>query len=340
MTEVRVGAGSPPPVLVTVQRGQITEAAHRGDVAVVRSGGELAAQVGEADRLVSLRSSVKPFTAVAVLVAAAAAGIDLDDEMVVLASASHAGADEHLAVAQRMVDAFGLDPAHLVHGRPQNGRGGSGELLAHMCSGQHLSLLLLAKARGYEPVGYGAFDHPVQRELRAVVGELLSLDLDAAPWGVDGCGIPTSAVPLRAAAEGARRWANPDDAHVPDRLRAPLARVRAATVAHPRLISGAGFLDTDLIRGGGGGVVAKQGAEGLCLVGLPGYGVAVRTEDGDAAARSGRVATVAVLTALGAAVAASTSLDGHRVVQLSGPRSGEALASVHPGEALASLTVR
>ncbi|MBJ7360963.1 MAG: asparaginase, partial [Chloroflexi bacterium] len=240
---------------------------------------------------------------------------------------------------QRMVDIFGLNPAHLVHGRPQNSHGGSGDLLAHMCSGQHLSLLLLAKARGFDPIGYDAFDHPVQHELRTVVGELLSVDLHAAPWGIDGCAIPTSAIPLRAAAEGARRWATPHDAQVPERHRALLERVRAAAVKNPRLISGAGFLDTDLIRGGEGLVVAKQGAEGLCLVGLPGYGIAVRTEDGDAAARSGRVATVAVLAAIGASVAAASSLEAHRIVNLADPRGGAALATVSPAASLSMLEV-
>jgi L-asparaginase II len=339
MSNARVGEGAPPPVITEVQRGQITEAAHRGDVAVVAGGGRLAASLGEPDRLISLRSSVKPFTAVAALAAADEAGLALDDEMIALASASHAGADEHIAVAQRMIDAFGLNPAHLVHGRPQSARGGSGELLAHMCSGQHLSLLLLAKARGFDPVGYESFDHPVQRELRTVVGELLSVDLHAAPWGIDGCAIPTSAIPLRAAAEGARRWATPHDEHVPARYRALLDRVRVAAIKNPRLISGAGFLDTDLIRGGEGLVVAKQGAEGLCLVGLPGYGIAVRTEDGDAAARSGRVATVAVLAAIGASVAAAASLDSHRSVSLADPRGGAALATVRPGESLTTLKV-
>lgn len=340
MNEVRVGEGAPPPVITVVQRGQITEAAHRGDVAVVGVGGHLAASVGEPDRLVSLRSSVKPFTAVAVLAAATDAGLALDDEMIALASASHAGADEHLAVARRMIEAFNLDPAHLVHGRPSSARGGSADLLAHMCSGQHLSLLILAKARGFDPNGYSEFDHPVQRELRNVVGELLGVDVHAAPWGMDGCAIPTSAVPLRVAAEGARRWAAPHDPLVPERYRGLLERVRIAAIKNPRLISGAGLLDTDLIRGGQGDVVAKQGAEGLCLIGLPGYGIAVRTEDGDAAARSGRVATVAVLAAIGAPVAATPALDSHRVVKLADPRGGAALASVLPGASLTSLTVR
>jgi hypothetical protein len=72
---------------------------------------------------------------------------------------------------------------------------------------------------------------------------------------------------------------------------------------------------------------------------MPGYGIAVRTEDGDVAARSGRVATVAVLAAIGASIAAATSLDAHRTVSLADPRGGAALAAVRPGEALSTLRI-
>jgi hypothetical protein len=65
----------------------------------------------------------------------------------------------------------------------------------------------------------------------------------------------------------------------------------------------------------------------------------MRTEDGDAAARSGRVATVAVLAAIGANVAAAASLDSHRIVNLADPRGGAALATVRPGESLMTLKV-
>lgn len=329
-----IGAGEAPPVLTLLHRGGVVESAHRGDVAVVGAGGGLTASLGNAERLVTLRSAIKPFTAVAVLVAANGAGIEVDEATLALSSASHAGADEHVAVARAMIASHGLDPEILVHGRPSPLRaGGSGELLQHMCSGQHLSLLLLAKALGVDARGYDEYAHPVQVRLRAVVGALLSTDLDAAPWGFDGCAIPTYAVPLRTAAVGAYRWANPTDPAIPEELRDALARVRAAAIAYPRLISGGGFLDTDLIRGGDGGVVSKQGAEGLCLVGAPGIGLAVKTEDGDSAARSGRVATVAALTAVGAAVASASSLDLHRTVRLPDPRGGEPLATLRPSTA-------
>ena len=192
---------------------------------------------------------------------------------------------------------------------------------------------------GVDGRGYDRYDHPVQLRIRSIVGELLGVDMDAAPWGMDGCAIPTYGVPLRAAAEGARRWANPSRAGLRDELAAALERVRMAAIEHPRLIAGGGFLDTDLIRGGEGGVVAKQGAEGLCLVGAPGIGLALHTEDGDGAARAGRVATVAALRAAGATVASASALDLHRTVEYPDPRGGAPLARVEPTTLLANLTL-
>jgi L-asparaginase II len=265
-------------------------------------------------------------------------GGEMTSASIALSSASHAGAEEHVAVAEGMVKRYRLDPELLVHGRPSPLRSGSsGGLLQHMCSGQHLSLLLLAQALGVDGRGYDDYSHPVQQRLRAVVGELLGTDLDAAPWGMDGCAIPTYAVPLRVAAEGARRWANPETSGLSSDLTAALQRVRAAAIAHPRLIAGGGFLDTDLIRGGEGVVVAKQGAEGLCLVGAPGIGIALHTDDGDAAARAGRVATVAALRAAGAVVARASSLDLHRYVEFPDPRGGLPLARVEPTATLVNL---
>ncbi|MFM8813456.1 MAG: asparaginase [Candidatus Limnocylindrus sp.] len=333
-----IGAGSAAPVLVQVVRGAIVEAHHRGDVVIVGDGGAVRAALGAPDRLISLRSAIKPFTAVAVLLAVEASGGEVSSETLALASASHAGSEEHVAVAEEMVRRYKLDVDLLVHGRPSPIRSGSrGTLLQHMCSGQHLSLLMLAKALGVDGRGYDGYEHPVQQRLRAIVGQLLGTDLGVAPWGMDGCAIPTYAVPLHVAAEGARRWANPDASGLSSELTDALRRVRAAAIAHPRLIAGGGFLDTDLIRGGDGVVVAKQGAEGLCLVGAPGIGIALHTDDGDAAARAGRVATVAALRAAGAAVASSTALDLHRTVQLPDPRGGSALAYAEATSAFDAL---
>jgi L-asparaginase II len=343
MLEDSVRSESIAPVVVRVVRGAIVEAQHRADVAVVGEGGRLRGSLGSPDRLISIRSAIKPFTACAVLLAVEAAGLEMTDEAVALSAASHAGAEEHLIVARSMIARYNLDSKLLVHGRPRITRGGvpGEEMLQHMCSGQHLSLLLMAKALGLEAQGYDRYEHPVQVHLRTIVGELLSIDLNKAAWGVDGCAMPTYAVPLRTAAEGARRWANPENSGLRPELVSALTRVRAAVGAFPRLIAGVGDLDTDLIRGGRGKVVAKQGAEGLCIIGAPGVGIAIHADDGDhSSSRCGRVTSVCVLQAAGAEVAHAPELDPHRVVTdcFPDPRGGHA-ASAEAAPALINFKV-
>lgn len=166
-----IGVDPVAPVLVQVVRGEIVEAQHRGDVVIVGDGGVVRAALGASDRLISLRSAIKPFTAVAVLMAVESSGGEVSSEAVALSSASHSGSEEHVAVAEEMVRGYELDVELLVHGRPSPIRSGSsGTLLQHMCSGQHLSLLMLAKALGVDGRGYDDYQHPVQQRLRAVVG--------------------------------------------------------------------------------------------------------------------------------------------------------------------------
>ena len=74
-----IGAGEAPPILTVLHRGEVMESAHRGDVAVVGAGGRLVSSLGNPERLVTLRSAIKPFTAVAVLIAATDAGMEMDD---------------------------------------------------------------------------------------------------------------------------------------------------------------------------------------------------------------------------------------------------------------------
>ena len=108
--------------------------------------------------------------------------------------------------------------------------------------------------------------------------------------GTDGCGVPVIGMSLHDAA-----WLF---ALLAAGATPALTRVRDAMLAHPVLVAGEGRLDTNLIRAGAGGIVAKGGAEGVQGIGLddPGDGLlgcAVKVEDG-----SGRPIPVVVTTIL------------------------------------------
>jgi L-asparaginase II len=108
---------------------------------------------------------------------------------------------------------------------------------------------------------------------------------------VDGCGLPTFALPLDSVALACARMA----AAAADRDTAS-SRVIAAMTANPEYVAGTERLCTDLMRVTAGRVFAKVGAEGYYCAGVPGrqLGIALKAEDG-----AKRASEPALLAALG-----------------------------------------
>jgi L-asparaginase II len=79
--------------------------------------------------------------------------------------------------------------------------------------------------------------------------------------GVDGCGIPVYATPLRNAALSFMRLATLRE--LSDEDAAALRVVRDAMIAHPEYVSGSGEFDTRFMTAGAGSVACKSGAEGV-----------------------------------------------------------------------------
>ena len=73
----RATRAAPPPILVRQVRNGLVEAVHRGDVVEVDAAGRMLHVIGDPDRLVNLRSAVKPFGLLALLRASGRADLDL-----------------------------------------------------------------------------------------------------------------------------------------------------------------------------------------------------------------------------------------------------------------------
>ncbi len=104
-----------------------------------------------------------------------------------------------------------------------------------------------------DPSNYGDFDHPLQQALRKKLSEVYALDLDQTPWGIDGCGIPTSAVSLKTMVFALSRFA----------LRPAGQQILRAIAQEPDLVSGDGGFCTEVTRKTKGRIFAKTGAEGV-----------------------------------------------------------------------------
>src|SRR5262249_32144365 len=110
---------------------------------------------------------------------------------------------------------------------------------------------------------------------------------------IDGCSVPTWAVPLAALARGFARFGSGANLS-PGRAKAA-ARLRAACAARPWHVAGTGRFCTEIMQRLGGRAFGKTGAEGVYCAALPeqGLGIAVKCDDG-----AGRAAEVMLAATL------------------------------------------
>ncbi len=212
-----------------MRRGSAVEAVHRV---------HMRSTAGDAygdDVHCFFRSSLKPVQAIPLL----EGYDDLGDDELAIASASHQAEPAQLDAVRKLLGRAGATVDDLENGL-QDGRP-EGKL-GHNCSGKHAGMLAACRAHGWPLHPYRALEHPLQQRVAALVGD--------AEVAVDGCGVPTFALPLSRMCEVF--------------LQTP-ARIRAAMAARPELVGGAGSADTDLMRARPGWF-AKGGAEGLFCV--------------------------------------------------------------------------
>lgn len=310
------------PVLAEVLRSGYVEGTHTGTVVALRPDGSVALGLGDLARPVFPRSSNKPLQAVGLL----QLGWEPDDEQLALASASHNGEPGHLDVVRRTLSSARLDPSALrcpaslpLHEPSAHmllAAGGQATPLHMNCSGKHAGMLACAGA----DLDYLRFDHPVQKQLQLAIEDLAGEAV--AHVAVDGCGAPQHAITLVGLARGFARLAT-------SAVGTPERRTADAMRAHPWLVGGTGRDVTQLMEGIGG-LVAKDGAEGVFACALPdGSAVALKIEDGSARART--PVLVAALRALGVtgdvldALATTPVLGGGRRVgdvRVAGPLAG------------------
>jgi L-asparaginase II len=289
-------------IAVEVTRGALVESAHRGSVVVTDDDGRGVFAYGDAGMRVFPRSAVKSIQALPLVESGAAEAYGFGDAELALACSSHSGEPDHVATARGMLAKAGLDESALECGahwsnRPEVAREQARTIAApgpahNNCSGKHSGFLALARRKGWNPRGYVEASHPVQKEIRAALEDLLGEGLDETTCGTDGCSIPTYAVPLDRLATafarmGTGRGLSPERA-------AAARRLFAAGWASPFHVAGTGRFCTEAMRLLSRRLFIKTGAEGVFCASLPdeGLGIALKCEDGATRASEAMVAAV------------------------------------------------
>ncbi|MBX3575900.1 MAG: asparaginase [Rhizobiaceae bacterium] len=290
------------PVLVEVLRGDIVESRHRGAVAVMDGDGAVVLGIGDTGRPVFPRSAVKAIQALPLVESGAADAFGFGDRELALACASHSGEPLHVGLAASMLARAGLSEAALECGShwpidheatvALARQGDVPSQLHNNCSGKHAGFLCACRHVGLEPRGYVGFSHAYQATLRGVMAEVTGATHGDGNWAVDGCSIPTYAVPLDDLARGFARMAT-GVTFGPERSKAA-KRLFAACMAEPFCVAGTGRADVPLMQAAPGRIFVKTGAEGVYCAAIPelGLGIALKCDDGAGRAAEAMVAAL------------------------------------------------
>jgi L-asparaginase II len=314
-----------PPILARQVRNGIEESVHRGDIVETDAAGRIIRQLGDADRLVTLRSTVKPFGLLALIEAGGIKAFDLEPAEIAIMASSHSGEDVHVRTLQGLYRRSGVSQALLAcgsEGAPLDALtaarlardGEKAGPVRHMCSGQHTVSLLLSRLREWDPTDYWKPNHPSQIAFRTAVAQAFGTPPAKLRTALDGCGIETFAFRLREVARAYAMLADPGAVPAGDprsALAASLTIVRDAMLANPEMVAGRhDRLDTSLMKAVPERVVSKAGMEALRAVAiLPGprsgtseagpSGMAIKIEDGDGYERGTWAASVEALRQAG-----------------------------------------
>jgi L-asparaginase II len=290
--------------VVEVARGSVIESRHAVSIAVVDGNGKLRARSGDADLLTVARSAVKPMQALPLVDDGVAERYELSDQELAVCCASHNAEAHHLECVRGLLRKIGADEealacgAHVPLGKAAaDALARSGEPatpLHNNCSGKHAGMLALARYFSWPLVGYHQPEHPVQQRMLAEIARWSGMTVEEISVAIDGCGVPTYALPLHRLAAAFAGFAA-----AARRGAAGPARIVGALVHYPEYVAGTDRLCTDLMRTAGGRIFVKVGAEGVYLAGIPGaeLGIALKVSDG--ATRASEPALLATLNALG-----------------------------------------
>nr|WP_321457749.1 asparaginase [uncultured Cohaesibacter sp.] len=296
-------------VIVEVTRGSRVESWHTGAIAVVDASGKIVSSIGNIESPVFPRSAIKGIQALPLIESGAADHFHLPTEALSIACASHNGEEIHVDTVKSMLGACGLDE-HALECGAHSPRYEKDQAVLHLrgaeptaannnCSGKHAGFLCFAQEAGFDHHGYVKPDHPVQKEVRAVIEQTTGFSLSGERGmdlcGTDGCSIPTYAVPLKNLAHAFARFGTGTDL-LPARAKAA-QRLRQAVAKAPYMVAGHDRFCTSVMEIFGERAFVKTGAEGVFCASLPEQGLGVAIKCWDGATRAAELMMAAVIDA-------------------------------------------
>jgi L-asparaginase II len=276
-------------ILAKVYRGNTIESIHFGSVAVVDSSGKLIHWLGDPNFVTFLRSSAKPFQAIPIVEWGVAEAFGFTQQEIAIISGSHNGEKKHVKAVQSILKKIGLNKSflkcgtHVPHYYTASGITPPKKKfspLQHNCSAKHAGMLAMCVYKNWNPKNYLRPNHPLQKLILKKISELCEYHQKKIKIGIEGCGAPTFALPLKNMAIGFSKLVT---FRSKDEIASQALQVVADSMwKYPEMVSGKGRLDYALATTSRGKIICKAGAEALHCGAIldKGWGLAVKIMDG------------------------------------------------------------
>ncbi len=177
----------------------------------------------------------------------------------------HSGQDIHIKALAELAKVAKADEHDLICPRvlPIDGKvraamkvsGARPSRIHHPCAGKHLLMLAACDRYGYRRQDYWHEDHPVQKQIHALVGRNASKEIK---WVQDDCGLPTAVMSVECHLNMWEKLALDENQDV--------EVMRKLWVNNPILLAGHNRLTTDLLERFAGRILVKEAGGGLLMV--------------------------------------------------------------------------
>jgi L-asparaginase II len=262
-------------ILIEEYRDSILENIHRGCICGISERGEVRYAIGDIERLTFLRSSAKPIQVLPAIIRGLQEKFELTDKEQTMMAASHRGEPFHIEALESLSRKIGLsendllclptyplDPERrddlLIHNKKKR-------RIYHNCSGKHFGIMALCKMLGVSIEQYWHREHPAQREILKAVSILSGVPQHQVRMGVDGCGVPVFALPLKNIAQAYLRLACPD-LITDGEFREAVRKLTRLMNENYEMIGGTRQICSTMLTDPN--IVAKGGAKGVYCFGL------------------------------------------------------------------------
>ncbi len=256
------------------------ENVHYGQMSAVNLAKEEFVSVGQDYERVYFRSAAKPFQAIPIFMTDFIEKYEITSTESALFLASQRGEIYHQEALTSLLEKIPVGENDLICAAsyPLNEepktlyiqQGFQKRKLLHNCAGKHLGFLTACLANGYNFQQYCHPDHPLQQMIKKYIAYLSDYDEGKIRTGIDGCGAPVFAIPLKNMAIAYLKLARPeliDD----DQVREAVKKLTTVMNQENQIIAAENFICTALLKDPN--IVAKGGAQGVYCFALRNEGV-------------------------------------------------------------------